>query len=130
MKKILLLAIILLIALGVGAFRAYRQMQSTPANSIKVIREATANHNAEIFYNLVNVNDVLDNKGTIANTGVVTIAGGNSDTNLVNAGTINGAGTTNISGVVNNTGLIDQNALNITGTLTSDANNIVSPFSR
>ena len=61
MKKILLLAIILLIGLGIGAFRAYRQMQATPANSIKVIREATANHSAEIFYNLFDVNSVLEN---------------------------------------------------------------------
>lgn len=61
MKKVLLLAIILLVGLGVGAFRMYRQMQATPAVSIKVIRESIANHTAEKFYNLVDVNSLLEN---------------------------------------------------------------------
>lgn len=60
MKKILLLALILLIGLGIGAYRTYRQMQSSPAVSIKAIRESLADHNAEIFYNLVEVNSLLE----------------------------------------------------------------------
>lgn len=60
MKKILFLAIILLIGLGLGAYRTYNQMQTSPAVSIKAVRESLANHNAEIFYNLVEVNSLLE----------------------------------------------------------------------
>ena len=62
MKKFLLIfiPIILLIALGVGAFRAYRQIQTTPTNSIKVIQEAIQAHDAATFNSLFDVDAVLN----------------------------------------------------------------------
>ena len=62
MKKFLLIfiPIILLIALGVGAFRAYRQIQTTPSSSIKMIRDAISSHDAVTFNNLFDVDAVLN----------------------------------------------------------------------
>ena len=62
MKKFLLIfiPIILLIALGVGAFRAYRQIQTTPTNSIKIIQEAIQAHDAATFNSLFDVDAVLN----------------------------------------------------------------------
>ena len=63
MKKFLLIfiPIILLIALGVGAFRAYKQIQTTPSNSVKVIRDAISSHDAATFNSLFDVDAVLEN---------------------------------------------------------------------
>ena len=63
MKKFLLIfiPIILLIALGVGAFRAYKQIQTTPSNSVKVIRDAVSSHDAATFNSLFDVDAVLEN---------------------------------------------------------------------
>ena len=62
MKRFLLIfiPIILLIALGVGAFRAYKQIQTTPASSIKMIRDAISSHDAVTFNNLFDVDAVLN----------------------------------------------------------------------
>lgn len=63
MKKFLLILIplILLVGLGLGALRAYKQMQATPSNSLKIIREALDKHDAETFYSLFDVDKVLEN---------------------------------------------------------------------
>lgn len=63
MKKFLLIfiPIILLIALGVGAFRAYRQIQTTPTSSIKILRDAIQAHDTATFNNLFDVDAVLNN---------------------------------------------------------------------
>ena len=63
MKKFLLIfiPIILLIALGIGAFRAYKQIQTTPSNSIKIIRDAISSHEAATFNSLFDTDAVLEN---------------------------------------------------------------------
>ena len=63
MKKFLLILIplILLAGLGVGAFRSYKQMQSTPTNSVKVIRDSLENHDAETFYKFFDADKILEN---------------------------------------------------------------------
>ncbi|MBR6012735.1 MAG: hypothetical protein IK062_03005 [Selenomonadaceae bacterium] len=63
MKKLLLILIplILLAGLGFGALRAYRQMQSVPINSVKIIRESLEKHDAETFYKFFDADRVLEN---------------------------------------------------------------------
>lgn len=63
MKKFLLvfIPIVLLIALGVGSFRAYKSIQTTPTSSIKIIRDAISAHDATTFNSLFNVDSVLNN---------------------------------------------------------------------
>lgn len=62
MKRILLILIpiILTAGLGFGALRAYKQMQATPSNSLKIIRDAAENHDAETFYKFFDVDKVLE----------------------------------------------------------------------
>ena len=66
MKKFLLILIpiILTAGLGIGAFRAYKQMQATPKNSVQIIRESLENHNAETFYQLFDVDKILEDAAT------------------------------------------------------------------
>lgn len=62
MKKFLLifLPIILLIGLGLGALRAYKQIQATPSNSLKILQESVSAHNAENFHKFFDVDKVLE----------------------------------------------------------------------
>lgn len=63
MKKFLfvLITIILLAGFGLGALRAYRQMQATPTNSLKIIRESLKKNDSETFYKFFDVDKVLEN---------------------------------------------------------------------
>ena len=54
-------SIILLIALGVGAFRAYKQLQNLPIRSMKNIQDTISRRDAENFYRLVDIDSVLEN---------------------------------------------------------------------
>ena len=63
LKKILLIAsviVFLIVAVGIGAFIGYMQLKKQPANSFSVIREAIAEHDAEKFYSLVDIDAVLN----------------------------------------------------------------------
>ena len=66
MKKFLLILIpiILTAGLGIGALRAYKQMQTTPKNSVQIIRESLENHDAETFYLLFDIDKVLEDAAT------------------------------------------------------------------
>lgn len=63
MKKFLLVLIpvILLVGISIGAYRTYKQIQTTPASSIKVIREAISAHDTETFNKLVATDNLLEN---------------------------------------------------------------------
>ena len=63
MKKffLILIPIILIFALGIGAFRAYSQLKNFPINSLRNIQETIAKRDKENFYKLVDVDTVLDN---------------------------------------------------------------------
>lgn len=64
MKKVLIIAVplvlIALTAMGVCSWQALQKVQTLPANSIKVIRDAAENHDAETFYRLVDTEKLLD----------------------------------------------------------------------
>ncbi len=62
MKKLLLILIPVIIATaaGFGTYRAYLQMKTLPANSIKVIRAAISNHDPDTFEKYVDVDSVLN----------------------------------------------------------------------
>lgn len=61
MKKILLITIPLIIAIaaGAGAWRAWMQMKTLPSNSLKNIRETISAHDEENFYNSVDLDAIL-----------------------------------------------------------------------
>lgn len=63
MKKFLLILvpIILLFALGIGAFRAYSQLKNLPIHSLKNIQETISHGDAENFYKLIDVDKVVEN---------------------------------------------------------------------
>ena len=54
------LSIVVIFALGIGAFKLYSQMKNLPVNSMKKIQDTVANRDAENFYKLVDVEKVLD----------------------------------------------------------------------
>jgi len=62
MKKFFLITIpiILTIALGIGAFRAYNQLKNLPIQSLKNIQDTIDRRDAENFYKLVDAEKVLD----------------------------------------------------------------------
>ena len=62
MKKFLLLLILLVImaAACIGAWKSYNQIKSYPANSLKSVRQAIANHDPENFYKFVDIDAVLN----------------------------------------------------------------------
>lgn len=61
MKKILLIVIpiIVLIGLGIGAFRAYSQMKNLPSSSVKNLREIISRKDSENFYRLFDAEAIL-----------------------------------------------------------------------
>lgn len=64
MKKILIIIVpIILIAvtaMGVGSWQTMQKLHTLPAYSIKIIRDAIENRNAETFYRLVNTDKILE----------------------------------------------------------------------
>lgn len=63
LKKIALIAgaiVFLILVVGIGVFVGYSQMKKLPANSFKTIRSALASHDAATFYELVDVDAVLE----------------------------------------------------------------------
>ncbi len=64
MKKTLMIAVplvlIVLVAVGVGSYNAMQKVQTLPGNSIKIIREAVKNHDAENFNRLVDIDSILN----------------------------------------------------------------------
>ena len=64
MKKILTIAVPLIliaaVAMGVCSWQAMQKVQTLPAHSIKVIRDAVSTRNAETFYKLVDADKILE----------------------------------------------------------------------
>ena len=62
MKKFLLIIflLIILIALGIGSFRAYKQLQNMPIKSMTNIQDTIDKRDAENFYKLVDIDTVLE----------------------------------------------------------------------
>jgi len=63
MKYFLLIATLLIVtvALGIGAFRAYNQLQNLPIKSMTNIQDTIDRRDAENFYKLVDIDAVLNN---------------------------------------------------------------------
>ena len=63
MKYFLLITtlIIVTVALGIGAFRSYNQLKNLPTKSMTKIQETIDRRDAENFYKLVDVENVLNN---------------------------------------------------------------------
>ena len=63
MKKILIIAVPLVLiaitAMGVGSWQAMQKVHTLPTYSIKIIRDAVENRNAETFYRLVDADKIL-----------------------------------------------------------------------
>jgi hypothetical protein len=63
MKKILIIAVSLVLiaitAMGVGSWQAMQKVHTLPTYSIKIIRDALENRNAETFYRLVDADKIL-----------------------------------------------------------------------
>lgn len=64
MKKILIIAVplvlVAVVAMGVGSWQAMQKVQTLPSYSIKIIREAAENHDAETFYRLVDAEKIFE----------------------------------------------------------------------
>ena len=62
MKKVLLILIpiVVVVAVGVGAFIAFASSDGRSKNPIKNIRQSIAKHDADNFYNMVDVDAVVD----------------------------------------------------------------------
>ena len=62
MKKFLISVtlIVILLVVGMGAYRAYSQLKNLPISSVKVIQDAIDRHDEENFYKLADVEKVLN----------------------------------------------------------------------
>ena len=62
MKYFLLITTLLIVtvALGIGAFRAYNQLKNLPTKSMTNIQDTIDRRDAENFYKLVDVENVLN----------------------------------------------------------------------